>query len=239
MWTSIEEIAECGSTNDLLKERADQGAPAGTVIVADTQTHGRGRLGRTWESVPGENLYMSCLLRPGLPVAQVPPITLAAGIAVAETVREWGAHAELKWPNDVLVADRKVAGILTEMGEAGDDAYVVIGIGANLNQGEFSDEIRDIATSVVRCTSVAVDRAKFRARLLHRLQYWLELFVLGGVVAIADAWTDLARLGRVSVGDTVGVARGLAADGALLVIGDDGVEHTIHSGDVVLEGGSP
>jgi len=156
--------AACGSTNDLAAERARAGAPAGLVIVADSQTAGRGRLGRTWHSPAEENLYLSILLRPARPPSEIPPITLLAGAGVARALQTFGLEPRLKWPNDVELVDetgkrRKVCGVLTEMASAGASAlHVVVGIGINANAVAFPPEIAERATSLRQALGRAIDR---------------------------------------------------------------------------------
>src|SRR5262249_48453381 len=155
--------------------------PHGTVLVADEQTRGRGRQGRTWSSPPGTNLYLSALLRPELPAAAAPPITLAVAVAVAEALNELGARASIKWPNDVLVMDKKVAGSLTESTTRGGSLEaVVVGIGVNLNWREPPPDLAAIAISVAQATGRPTDRDEFTARLLDMLERWLDLLFSEG-----------------------------------------------------------
>lgn len=152
---SSEWLDSCGSTNDLASERARAGGPAGLVVVADNQTAGRGRLGRTWHSPPGDNLYVSIVLRPQRPPAEIPPVTLLVGGALAQALAALGFAPRLKWPNDVELVEgqrrRKVAGILTEMASTGDRAlHVIVGVGLNVNGTTFPPEIAERATSLRR-----------------------------------------------------------------------------------------
>ncbi len=168
-------VASTRSTNDDVLALARAGAAHGLVVIADEQTGGRGRLGRTWTSPPGQNLYLSALLRPELPPGGAPPITLAAAVAVAEALNESGVRASIKWPNDVLIMvdskEKKVAGILTESVTRGSRLEaVVLGIGVNLNWRELPAELVPIATSVALATGEAVDRDAFAAALLARLE---------------------------------------------------------------------
>jgi len=232
----------CGSTNDEAARLARAGAPSGTVVTSAAQTAGRGRLGRTWESPPGAGLYLSCVLRLSLAPRDVPPLTLAVGIAACEAVRAAGAPAHLKWPNDLVVrsADRadgwrKLGGILTETTSAGGrlDA-VIIGIGINL-AGDHDPALR--ATTIADHASAPPDRAAITTRLLAELEPWIERYVAGGVAAIARAWearADLAARVRATIDGVVctGVGAGLDADGAFRLRTDDGREHRVLSGDV-------
>ncbi len=236
------EVRRCGSSNDEAARLAREGAEHGSVVLADEQTAGRGRLSRRWHSPAGENLYLSCLLRPALAPPVVPPITLAAGVAVCDVVRAWGVQAALKWPNDVLVGTRKLAGILTEMTTRGSAVdHAVVGIGVNLNTREFPSELADIATSIrIEGHGRPVDRPAFVERLLDELERWFDRFLEGGVPAIAADWTQRANLGGRLVRATVegrvvkGRPVGLDTDGALLIEEAAGARRRVVAGDVEL-----
>src|SRR5262249_7148114 len=163
----VQRVASTGSTNDDAAALVRAGAPHGTVVVADEQTQGRGRQGRSWGSPPGANLHLSAVLRPPLPPHEAPPLTLAAAVAVCDALRGLGADARIKWPNDVVIDDRKVAGILTESSTRGGglDA-VVIGIGVNVNWTELAPELAATATSVALAVGRPVDRERLCADLL-------------------------------------------------------------------------
>jgi BirA family biotin operon repressor/biotin-[acetyl-CoA-carboxylase] ligase len=230
------------STNDLAKELAEQGAAHGEVVVAETQTAGRGRRGRSWASPPARNLYLSVVLRPELPPQRATEITLLASVALCEAVREAGVAAEIKWPNDVLAGGRKVGGILTEMAAEPDRVqWLVVGLGVNLNAAadDFPPELRGEATSLAAERGAAVPRALFAAALLARLEAWLDRHAAEGFAPVREAWRALSgtlgREVRVVTGD--GELRGVAEDvdeaGALLVRGALGLERVI-AGDVHL-----
>lgn len=230
-----------GSTNDEAAAWARAGAAAGAVVVADEQTRGRGRLGRHWHSPPGESLYLSVVLRPPLPPHRVPPLTLAAGVAVAEALLVFDVTPQLKWPNDVQLDGKKVAGILTEMSADIDRVHhLVVGIGVNLNGRQFPDELAAIATSVVLARGAAVGRAEFAAVLCARLEDWLNQFVADGAAPVVAAWKQHARFfGRrvvVTAGrDRLeGVAEDLEEDGALRLRTDDGRTVRVVAGEVTL-----
>src|SRR3972149_6765033 len=136
-WTDVVCLAVTDSTNRVAMEMAENGAPHGTVVVADEQTAGRGRMGRRWESPPGKNLYVSLLLRPPVPTVEAPRLSLVAGVALADAVEEMGVSPSLKWPNDLYLGERKAAGILAEMASDPDGVrHVVIGVGLNVNMAE-------------------------------------------------------------------------------------------------------
>ena len=235
------------STNTVAHELALEGAAEGTVVIAETQSKGRGRLGRTWESPPYRNLYMSLVLRPQVSVAYAPQIGLIGGLAVAETAREWWAvDATIKWPNDVLVGGRKAAGILTEM-EAEDDrvCFIVLGVGVNLNSTpeDFPPDLRDKATGMCSAAGAPIDRVRFTARLLSQLEQRYGLFLREGFAAIRPLWEGLSCLAgrhvQIEGGgeQCAGVAIGLDADGALRVLRANGEETRVVAGDVSVIGG--
>ena len=180
------------STNTWARHLARAGALEGTVAIAEGQTAGRGRLGRRWFSPPGVNVYMSVVLRPPLPPARAPQLTLVAGSAVAATIAAIaGVRPALKWPNDVLLAGAKVAGLLTEMdSEADRVAFVVLGIGVNLNAP--ADELRQAvgipATSILATTGRAVGRAAFVGRLLAELEGRYRRYLAEGFATLREEW---------------------------------------------------
>ncbi len=232
-------LASCGSTSDEALRLAREGAPHGTVVTADAQTAGRGRAGRRWHSPPGRDLYFSAVLRPSLAPADVPAVTLAAGVGVCDAVRAAGvADAALKWPNDVVVGTpaRKLAGILTEMTTRGarvDAVILGVGVDVGSTSAERPAELAAIATSIREQAGAAPTVAAFATALCAALQPWLDRYFTGGVAAIATAWHDRARLGtRVTVDGRAGVALGLDADGALRVGLDDGDVIRVVAGDV-------
>lgn len=244
----------CASTNDEAARLAAGGAPHGTLVTADAQHAGRGRQGRVWHSPPGENLYLSCVLRPGIEPMHAAAVTLAAGIGVWDAVRATGVRPSLKWPNDVRVEGRKIAGILTEMSTRGNRLqHIVTGIGINLQTRTFPSELAQVATSL-RALGIAVDRQAFLEELLVRLEIWFDRFFAGGMGSIADAWLSRAELTRVrSVGSgrpaqgqstaqaIEGQAVGLDTDGCLLIEDELGNRHRIRSGEVAVvpASGSP
>lgn len=238
-------VATTGSTNDLASDAARGGASEGTVVIAEAQTAGRGRLGRAWQSEPGINLYMSVLLRPELGPAEAPRLSLLAGVAVAEALEAEGLEVSIKWPNDILVGRRKIAGILTEMeAEADRVRAVVVGIGVNLNSTEddFLPELRDKATSVLIESGHRADRPAFAARLLGSFERHYRDFSRQGLAAVVADWNrrsclDGQRVRVTQAGATVeGLCVGIDSDGALLVKQGDGESRRVVAGDVSLEG---
>src|SRR2546427_2293671 len=185
-------FAAIDSTNTYAAGLARAGAPEGTVVIADSQSGGKGRLGRSWVSPPGVNLYLSAVLRPPVPAATVPQLNLLAAVAVADTVvQACGLTPAIKWPNDVLVGGKKVCGILAEMQtEAGALRAVVLGVGVNLNAplSAFPEELRDKASSLFLAGGRLVDRPAFTAVLLTHLEKLYVLWLEGGFSALRPAW---------------------------------------------------
>ncbi|MFB6218549.1 MAG: biotin--[acetyl-CoA-carboxylase] ligase, partial [Halobacteriaceae archaeon] len=215
------------STNDRARDLAADGA-ADVVVLADEQTGGRGRRGRAWAS-PSGGVWLSAVLRPALPPARAPVLTLAAAVAVARAAREAGVEAGIKWPNDVLVGERKLAGVLTEMeGEADRVSWVVVGVGvnANVNAADLPPEATSLAAE-----AGPVDRRRFVQRVLETLDD-LRAEPAAAVVEWREYALTLGR--RVRVDTPTGGVEGEAVDvtdaGALVVETGDGRE-TVHAGD--------
>lgn len=235
---------ELPSTNDTARELADAGAVHGEVVIAESQTAGRGRRGRSWSSPAGRNLYLSVILRPSLPPQRAPELTLVASVAACEACRKAGVDTGIKWPNDLLVGGRKVAGILTELSAEADAVHwVILGLGVNLNAGpgDFPGELRDVATSLAIERGQPVPRALFAAALLSELEQWLDLHASEGFEPIRAAWRERSvTLGRKvradgDGGEVAGVAEDIDASGALLVRGSAGLFRVV-AGDVRLVG---
>jgi len=229
-------LPSCGSTNDEAARWARDGAIHGAVVTADKQTAGRGRQGRVWHSPAGENLYLSCVLRPATPPARVPPLALAAGLAVSDVCRLLGVDAALKWPNDVFCGHRKLAGVLCEMStRAGALEPVILGIGVNVGMRAFPSDLAERATSLALAGSDA-DRDHVLRELLEALERRIEAFLRGGVPALRGDWEARAYTGPVTVtvdGNPVtGIARRLAPDGALLLEDATGLTHRVVAGDL-------
>ncbi len=243
---SIEYFESVDSTNSVAHRLADGGAAEGTVVIAETQTKGRGRLGRSWVSPAFRNLYASVVLRPLLGPALAPQVGLVVGVAVAETVRQWAPGAGIKWPNDVLIDGRKVAGTLTEMDVVhGHVRFVIAGIGVNLNSQpeDFPPEVRDIAVALGTAIGAPIDRTAFTIRLLSQLQERYDQFLSDGFVAMRLLWERLSCLtGRqVCIDDGnqryTGIVTGLADDGTLELRDAAGRDIRVIAADVTVIGG--
>ncbi|MDY0212754.1 MAG: biotin--[acetyl-CoA-carboxylase] ligase [Desulfuromonadaceae bacterium] len=241
---SIECHVELDSTNLRAHTLAEQGAPEGSVVVAECQTSGRGRMGRSWSSPPGVNVYTSVVLRPILALSEATQLTFLAAVAVARAIEKvCDVRVSVKWPNDILLNGKKIAGLLNELtAETEGIHYVVLGIGVNLNmeESQFPPDLRYPATSVLLETGQRVDRVAFIRTLFTELDALYVLLLERGFAPIRLAWEALFDLvgSAVSVDDggvgvsVSGVVIGIAADGALLL--DTGSAHprTIYSGDV-------
>jgi BirA family biotin operon repressor/biotin-[acetyl-CoA-carboxylase] ligase len=233
---------ELASTNDRARELAEEGAAHGEVVIAEQQTAGRGRRGRAWISPPRKNLYFSAVLRPDLPPARAPEITLVASLAVCDALRQAGVDAGIKWPNDVLAGGRKIAGILTELAAEADRVHwIVVGVGVNVNARaeDFPDDLRGEATSVLLERGEPAPRALFAAACLTALEGWLDVHEEQGFGPIREAWRErsvtLGREVRVRVdeGELAGTAEDIDDAGALLVRTASGLERVL-AGDVRL-----
>jgi BirA family biotin operon repressor/biotin-[acetyl-CoA-carboxylase] ligase len=228
-------VAVTGSTNSDVLRLAGQGAPAWTAEVAGHQTGGRGRQGRPWVAPAGSSLLVSVLLRPGVEPADAPLLTLAAGLAAADACREAAAvEARCKWPNDVLVGDRKLAGILAEgRVQAGRLEHVVVGLGLNVAQGaeDFPPDLRDVATSIAREGGRA-DAPGLLAAYLRRLRAEVVgSMTRGGREALLAAYGGRCA----TIGRTVRVQRAGDADveGLAVAVGPRG-ELMVDTGDAVV-----
>ena len=233
----IRTFATLDSTNRYLLDEARAGAPDGVVAVAAHQSAGRGRLGRVWEAAPGSALLVSVLLRPVLAPERLGLCSVAAGLALADAVTEVaGVEARLKWPNDLVVRDRKLAGLLAEADLGGATVRaVVVGAGCNLDRAAVPPALADVATSVEAEAGRTVDRDAVLGAFLDALDRHLaDPDALPGLAR--DRSATLGRRVRVDLGGGR-IVEGLALDttdaGALVVRDDDGEEHIVSVGDVV------
>ncbi|MDO8473255.1 MAG: biotin--[acetyl-CoA-carboxylase] ligase [Dehalococcoidia bacterium] len=241
----IQQLARVASTQQEAFRMAQGGAPAGTVVLAEEQTGGRGRVGRSFFSPPG-GLWFSVILRPPLQPQVCLPLSLMAGVAVVESVIGLtGLPAVLKWPNDVLVGGKKVAGILAEMvAETDAVRFVILGIGVNANVpvGAFPVELQSIATSLSAESGKDVSRSRLLCTILENLDRRYADMLSLGAGSVLDAWRKCPNVlgGRVrvnSINEQVqGLALDLDIDGALLVRTDDGTVKRVIVGDVSMNG---
>jgi BirA family biotin operon repressor/biotin-[acetyl-CoA-carboxylase] ligase len=238
----IRYLAETDSTNRQAYALGEAGAAEGLVVIADRQSAGKGRLGRTWTSPPGVNLYLSVLLRPPLPPQAAPQLTFLSALAVSRAiVAVSGLEPTHKWPNDILLGGCKVAGLLNEMSAESDRIrFVVLGIGVNLNMtvDQFPDDLRTPATSLLLAGGVPVSRAAFGRVLLEQLDSLYAEYLRHGSAPVLAAWEARCDL----IGKQVevdgqgaplhGMVAGIDRDGALLLTLADGTTERVLAGDV-------
>jgi BirA family transcriptional regulator, biotin operon repressor / biotin---[acetyl-CoA-carboxylase] ligase len=230
------------STNARARAMAMAGAPGGTIVAADRQTAGRGRLGRRWESAGGKNLMFSIILRPEIDASGSGIIPLIAGMAVAEAIKSaTGKETVCKWPNDVLVNGRKVSGILTESCiENGTIIALIIGIGINVNQSEFPGEIRDTASSLSIITGKQCDRLSLLSTVLERIEALMEYSNPSRREEFLRLYTSSSSMFGLPVtirhasGTASGIAAGLDKEGGLVIRDPSGSEHSWYAGDVTI-----
>lgn len=227
----IEWHSSIDSTMHQAVQLAAEGAPSGTVVGADEQTAGQGRFNRVWHSERGAGLYFSIILRLPIETAAMPAVTLALGCAVVEALQITANVApDLRWPNDVLLNDKKVCGILTQLhGQA-----IVSGIGINVNQTSFPSEIQEIATSVRIATSREHSREQLFVALLDDIDRYCDILVQQGRSAIFDLYSHHSSYvsgRRVIVDEEItGTTAGLTPEGFLRLRKDDGTDHTVLAG---------
>ncbi|MHB9094124.1 MAG: biotin--[acetyl-CoA-carboxylase] ligase [Eubacteriales bacterium] len=233
-----------GSTNELAKELAQKGAQQGTVVIAEEQTGGKGRMGRIWYSPAGQGLWFSVILRPRISPVDATKLTLVCAVAVANAVREiTGLAAGIKWPNDILIDNRKAAGILTEMSAEIDKVnYMVLGIGINVNFNSKTvpSDLAGIAMSLDEQTNTKISRIDLLAAVLNNLDMLYQDFTQGKFAAILSAWKEMSvtlnRWVKVVSPNTVdeGIAFDIDDEGILILMKKDGSMKRILSGDVSL-----
>jgi BirA family biotin operon repressor/biotin-[acetyl-CoA-carboxylase] ligase len=241
----IRVFQETASTNDVVEKLARDGAPEGVVVFAESQSKGRGRLGRPWSSPQGKGLWFSILLRPELRPQSVTRLTVAAATALVRAIRRHtGLQPEIKWPNDILVNGRKAVGILTELSAELDRVkHVTLGIGVDVNQTapEFPSDLRKAATSLAIECGKKVDRPALAAAILEEVDRDYARVGEGRFSALAEEWegqcATLGRSVRIQLGGRTltGRAEALDDDGALLLRTEHGHLERIIGGDVTLE----
>ena len=234
---------ETDSTNLWIKRLAKEGAPEGTLALAEFQSAGRGRLGRSWEVPEGTSVMMSILLRPKFEPQYAPTLTLVMGMAVAKAVKNLGFDVSIKWPNDVVVSHKKICGILTEMGvRDGKIDYAVIGVGINVNIKEFPEEMADKATSLYLESGRKFDRSQIPGLVMEAFEEYYEKFAatcdLSGLKekyeSILANYNQPVRV--LAKEPYEGVARGITDGGELLVEKTDGTIVAVSAGEVSVRG---
>jgi BirA family biotin operon repressor/biotin-[acetyl-CoA-carboxylase] ligase len=234
-----------GSTNAVLAALAERNEPAGSVVLADAQTEGRGRAGRYWFSPQGRGIWASVLLRTDMPAEGVAPLSVAAAVSVAQALRGMtGLDVRVKWPNDIAVDGRKLGGILIEAVQTADENVraAVLGIGLNVNLGpdELPPELSESATSLRIALGRGVSRLETLRVVLESLELCLETFEARGWEGFREAWRALSELRgrrvlvRTAGRDLEGVVTDTAPSGALLLSLDGGAIEEVWHGDVSL-----
>ena len=233
------------STNAFAVELGERQAAHGTVVVAEKQTKGRGRLGRTWASPSGGNIYMSVLLRPSVRLEDVTILTVMAGVACVRALRDaTGVPVAIKWPNDLMVDGKKLGGILTEIKSAsGRVSFAAVGIGINVNAdfGNFPPDIRDLATSLKIETGVRYPKNSLITGILKEMGHWYDILLKTGKRPLIEAWRSFSpMLGRqvrvvmINSETLTGIAQDITDEGMLLVRLPSGAVKTISAGDLTV-----
>lgn len=237
----IHHFFKVDSTNRVALELAHAGEPEGAVVLAEEQTAGRGRAGRTWHSERAVGIYVTLVLRPKLAPVQAPLLTMMAGLSAYTAIQTHsGLVVDLKWPNDLLIRGKKVGGILTEMhAEPGQVRFVIVGIGLNVNQERFPGELGSVATSLRIESGRPQSRLELLVRLLREFESDYNRFLAEGSAAVIERFTKVSSYAqgkrvRVSNGKDAftGVTAGLGPEGLLLVQRDSGQVTTVIAGDV-------
>jgi BirA family biotin operon repressor/biotin-[acetyl-CoA-carboxylase] ligase len=237
----IHHFFKIDSTNRVALELGHAGEPEGAVVIAEEQTAGRGRAGRTWHSERAAGLYLTLLLRPPLSPVQAPLLTMLAGLSAHAAIQsELNLSVDLKWPNDLLLRGKKLGGILTEMhAEPSTIKFVIVGIGINVNQEKFPGELSAIATSLRIESGHRQSRLELLSRLLREFETDYNRFLREGIAPVIERFqriTPFANGKRVRVDNGVhsyaGVTTGLSPEGLLLVKKYDGQIQAVIAGDV-------
>jgi BirA family biotin operon repressor/biotin-[acetyl-CoA-carboxylase] ligase len=233
---------EIDSTQVMAQKLAREGAPSGTVVIADRQTAGKGRMGRKWHSSYGAGIWMSLILRPDIPLSATPQLTLLSSVAVLKGImKSIPLELGIKWPNDLLINNKKVSGILTELNAETDQVnYVVVGVGINVNQEteHFPEEIRGIATSLRIESGSILERNQVILNVLKEVETLYDLYIEHGFSPIKTLWEAHALsigrriIARTPHGTFEGIAQGITQEGVLLLEDVEGHIHKIYSADI-------
>ena len=243
--SNIQFFEEVDSTNDVAFQLAISGVPEGTVVIADSQTRGKGRLKRQWQSPPGCNIYTSIVLRPAIEPVFAPQITLMTGVAVAGLLSVYCPdNVTLKWPNDVQIRGKKVCGILTEMSASATKGvdFIIVGIGINVNveRVDFDESFRDIATSLKEEAGSEISRLDLTVKLFDNLEYLYTRLLTEGFGSLKDMWLRYSDMVgkhiQVVFNDNVQAGEVLGIDdfGALIISDANDVIRRIMAGDATI-----
>lgn len=235
----------CSTTQTIAHDDAQNGAPDGTLIIAEEQIAGKGRLARPWSSAARKGIWMSLIIRPSLMPQQAPQMTLVAAVAIVRAIEEVvKIEATIKWPNDIMIKGKKITGILTELQSDPDRVKaIIIGIGMNINHDmdDFPEEIQSIATSLKLESGETIDRSRLIAEILSFLELYTHMYEKHGFGPIKLLWEGYSntagkRIKAVMLNETIeGVALGISEDGLLEVKQDDGTIRGIYSADIIVE----
>lgn len=245
LWKQLLVHDAVDSTNDLAMSRAaKEGITSGTVIIAERQTHGKGRLGRRWESPGGKNIYMSLVIRPELSPRDVTMLTVLTAVAGVRAIRKTtNIPVTIKWPNDLVIADRKLGGILTEVRADPDRinlAVIGIGINVNMRPADFPEELRSIATSVRSAAGHTIARNDIIIQVLREFEHWYGILTREGKRPLLQAWrkdsSTIGRKVRIAIGNTnmSGIAEGIDDNGMLQLRMHSGECRNISAGDITF-----
>lgn len=233
------------STQKIAHELSQNGEKEGTIVVADEQTGGKGRMARSWHSPKEKGIWMSMIVRPKIPIHKTPQLTLLTAVALVEGIEEaTGLQASIKWPNDVLINGKKVAGILTELVAEADQVHsVIIGIGINVNQRseDFPDAIRSTASSMALEKGEPIHRATVIQKFLKAFEKWYETYLKHGFKPLKLMWESCTISlhkeirARTLAGTIVGKALGINEEGALLIETPEGTIEKVYSADIDLK----
>lgn len=236
-------VVECvDSTNNYLRTLAFDGCEEGTVVIAHTQTGGKGRRGKNWVSPKGEGLWMSVLIKPKIGPNEASRITLVTGLSVCQGLRSLGYDASIKWPNDIIIKNKKVCGILAEMNaQIGYVDFVVIGIGVNVNTERMPEEIKDVAISLRMVDGTNIKRSTVAAHILNCFEDNYNKYLKEGFQSLIGVYEEncinLNREVQIIGKDNFnGQAVGISSDGELIVMKENGERVTVYSGDVSIRG---
>jgi BirA family biotin operon repressor/biotin-[acetyl-CoA-carboxylase] ligase len=233
------------STQKIAQSLANDGVPEGTIVVADQQTKGRGRMARAWYSPSGTGIWMSMVIRPNIPVNTTPQLTLLTAVAIVQAIEELTPlKPDIKWPNDIMINGKKIVGILTELQAEADQVHsVIIGTGINVNQKkeQFPEDLQNIATSILIETGEAWERAQFIQTILLKFEGLYSIFLSQGFKPIKLLWEGYAisinkkMIARTLKGTVEGRAIGIDDDGVLLIETEDRSIERIYSADIELK----
>lgn len=234
---------EIDSTNNTAHVLGENNSPEGTIVIAESQSSGKGRLGRKWFSIPGKSLSVSLLLRPEIEISTAPGLTLVIAVALSDTLHNFGIHSHrIKWPNDILINNKKISGILTEMkASSGKILFIIAGIGINTGpvSADIPDELKYIASSIYDETGTEIDRLKFLQSFLLHFETRYNEFLQSGLENILAAWKEnsdiIGKMISVCVNQEIinGKVTSINFDGSLTIETGPG-QLTINSGEISI-----